>query len=191
MADVASLWHVMWPVKKDMYGKNGIIPIGGRGPGGDDESDTEAAPPVPRTAGTCEPVTWHSMPQLFWQEILFDFQVGAVIDLTPADGALAMAAVHLRIPCTGLTWSKRHSDELLIRLESLVVAGATREGDPWYEPRLVDALMSSLSKPNAAPGAAPVAPAGASAGAPAIGAAPGAPASDAAAAGGAGGALML
>ena len=153
LADVPNLWHVMWPVKKDMYGKNGIIPVGGRAPGDDDESDTEAAPAAPRTAGTCEPVTWHSMPQLFWQEILFDFQVGAVIDLTPADGALAMAAVHLRIPYTGLTWSKRHSDELLIRLESLVVAGATREGDPWYEPRLVEALMTSPSKPNTTPGA--------------------------------------
>ncbi len=80
----------------------------------------------PRSAGTSEPVAWHSMPELVWQEILFDSKIGAAIDLTPADGLLAMAALHARIPYTGLVFTRRHADELLHRLQSLVIAW----GDP-------------------------------------------------------------
>ena len=33
LPDVSNLWHVLWPVKKDMYGKqNGLIPVGGERP---------------------------------------------------------------------------------------------------------------------------------------------------------------
>ena len=60
---------------------------------------------------------------LFWQETLFDFKIGAVIDLTPVDGLLAQAALHARIPYTGLVFTRRHADELLRRLQSLVIAG--------------------------------------------------------------------
>ena len=104
-------------------------------PGEDDiESETEepgtpTPPPPPRSAGPREPVAWHSMPEHFWQEILFDFKVGAVIDLTLADGLFAQAALHARIPYTGLVFTKRHADELLQRLQSFVLARATREGD--------------------------------------------------------------
>jgi hypothetical protein len=154
LPDISSLWHVLWPVKKDMYGKNGLIPVGGKVPGEDDiESDTEepgtpTPPPPPRNAGTSEPVAWHSMPELFGQEILFDFKVGAVIDLTLADGQLAQAALQARIPYTGLVFTRRHADELLQRLQSFVLAGATREGDTWYDPRLVESLTAS-TKPKA------------------------------------------
>ena len=66
------------------------------------------------------------MPELCWQEILFDFRIGAVIDLTPVDGMLAMAALHARIPYTGLVFTQRHADELLHKLQLLVLAW----GDP-------------------------------------------------------------
>jgi hypothetical protein len=164
LPDVASLWHVLWPLKKEMYGRHGLIPVGGRAPGEDEESDAEEAtkaPPVPRNAGTSEPVAWHAMPQLFWQEILFDFKVGAVIDLTPADGTLAMAALNARIPYTGLTFTSKHAEELLGRLQSLVLAGATREGDSWYDPHLVDALTTkptAKAKAKADPAAAKAKP---------------------------------
>ena len=46
----------------------------------------------------------------FWQEILFDLEIGAIIDLTPADGLLALAALHARIPYTGLVVTRRHAD---------------------------------------------------------------------------------
>ncbi len=67
------------------------------------------------------------MPKLCWQEILFDCKAGAVIDLTPADGMLAMAALRALIPYTGLVFTQRHADELLQRLQSLVIAGVTHE----------------------------------------------------------------
>ena len=88
------------------------------------------------------------MPELFWQEILFDSKVGAVIDLTLSDGLLAQAALHSRIPYTGLVFTRRHADELLQRLQSFVLAGATREGDTWYDPRLVESL-TAWTKPKA------------------------------------------
>ena len=137
-----------------MYGKRDFIPVGGRAPGEDaTESETEepgapTPPRPPRGAGTSEPVAWHSMPELLWHEILCDFRVGAVIDLTPGDGPLAGAALHARIPYTGLVFTRRHADELLQRLQSLVLAGATREGDTWYDPRLVESLTAS-TKPKA------------------------------------------
>jgi hypothetical protein len=137
-----------------MYGKSGLIPVGGKVLGEDDiESDTEepgtpTPPPPPRNAGTSEPVAWHSMPELVWQEILFDFKVGAVIDLTLADGQLAQAALQARIPYTGLVFTRRHADELLQKLQSFVLAGATREGDTWYDPRLVESLTASKPKAN-------------------------------------------
>jgi hypothetical protein len=87
------------------------------------------------------------MPDLL-QEILFYFKVGAVIDLTPADGQLAQAALQARIPYTGLVFTRRHADELLQRLQSFVLAGATREGDTWYDPRLVESLIAP-TKPKA------------------------------------------
>ena len=32
LPDISSLWHVLWPVKKDMSVKNGLIPIAGKCP---------------------------------------------------------------------------------------------------------------------------------------------------------------
>ena len=155
LPDISSLWHVSWPVKKDIYGKHGLIPVGGKAPGEDDtgseadEPGRATPPPQARNAGTSEPVAWHSMPQLFWQEVLFDFKVGAVIDLTPADGLLAQAAWHTRIPYTGLVFTPKHADELLQRLQSSLIAGATREGDPWYDPHLVEAITKPKAKAKA------------------------------------------
>jgi hypothetical protein len=154
LPDISSLWHVSWPVKKDIYGKHGLIPVGGKAPGEDDtgnEADgpgRATPPPQARNAGTSEPVAWHSMPELFWQEVLFDFKVGAVIDLTLVDGLLAMAALHARIPYTGLVFTRKHADDLLQRLQSFVLARAAREGGTWYDPRLVEPLTASKPKAN-------------------------------------------
>ena len=73
---------------------------------------------------------------------------GAVIDLTPADGLLAQAALHASIPYTGLVFTWRHADEFLQRLQYLAIAVATREGDTWYDPRLVESLTASKLKAN-------------------------------------------
>ena len=86
------------------------------------------------------------MPELVWHEILCDFRVGAVIDLTPGDGPLAGGALHARIPYTGLVFTRRHADELMRRLQSLVIARATLERDTWYNPRLVESLTALRPK---------------------------------------------
>jgi hypothetical protein len=167
LPEVSDLWQVLWPLKKEIYGKTGLIAVGGKCPGEEDDDpaedgpgepeETEATQPAaaaapiatPRNAGTREPVSWHAMPVVFWQEILFDFKVGAVIDLTPGDGMLALAALQARLPYTGLTYTKKHADLLMHRLQMQVVGGATREGDAWYDPQLVDALTKPAPKPKA------------------------------------------
>jgi hypothetical protein len=104
-----------------------------------------------RNAGTREPVAWHSLPVLFWQEILFDFEVGAVIDLTPGDGMLATAALQTRLPYTGLVFTPKHADALYSRLESQAIAGVTREGDTWYDQRLVETIAAARPTPKFPP----------------------------------------
>jgi len=108
-------------------------------------------PRRPRLAMPEQASQSHGIPcrSFFWQEVLFDFKVGAVIDLTPADGLLAQAALHTRIPYTGLVFTPKHADELLHRLRSWLIAGATREGDPWYDPHLVEAITKPKAKAKA------------------------------------------
>ena len=131
-------------------------------PGKDDfkseteEPGTPTPPPPPRNAGTIEPIAWHCVPKLCWQEILFDFKIGAVIDLTPADGLLAQAALHARIPYTSLGFTRRHADELLHKLQSLVIARATCEGGTWYDPRPVESLATSKPKRKKTPKQTPL-----------------------------------
>ena len=147
---MADLWHTTWAAKKEMFGRFGLLPVGGRAPGDEEPASDPEEPgkaPPPRNATTREPVAWHALPVLFWQEILFDFKVGAVIDLTPSDGMLALAALQARVPYAGLVFSKKHADTLLDRLMSQVMAGATREGDAWYEPQLVEAITKTTPKP--------------------------------------------
>ena len=99
LPDISSLWHVSWLVQKDVYGKHCLIPVGGEAPGEDDtgseadEPGRATPPPQARNAGTSEPTVWHSMPVLVWQEAPFDFKVGAIVDLAPADGPLGDGGV--------------------------------------------------------------------------------------------------
>jgi hypothetical protein len=72
-----------------------------------------------------------------------DFEVGAVIDLTPGDGMLATAALQARLPYTGLVFTPKHADALYRRLESQAIAGVTREGDTWYDQQLVETLAAA------------------------------------------------
>ena len=60
------------------------------------------------------------------KKVVLDFKVRAVVDLTPADGLLAQAALHTRIPYTGLVFTPKHADELLQKASVLF----DRRGDP-------------------------------------------------------------
>ena len=76
-----------------------------------------------------EPVFYHSMSQHLWAELLYDFGVGAVIDLTAGDGAVAMAALRAGCPYTGVTLTDPHTTELRKYLHKTAFQVAVTEGD--------------------------------------------------------------
>jgi len=109
-----------------------IIPVGSCDP---DDDNNE--PPARRTDATMEPVLYHSMSPHLWAELLYDFGVGAVIDLTAGDGAVAMAALRAGCPYTGVTLTDAHATELRKYLHKTAFQAAVTEGDELYDADLV------------------------------------------------------
>jgi hypothetical protein len=60
---------------------------GGRGDVIDDEADDEdlttADPPQRRTDDTEELAFYHALPSKFWEEVVHDFQLDAILDTLP------------------------------------------------------------------------------------------------------------
>ena len=52
----------------------------------------------PRTDDTVEPVFFHSMPDLFYQELLDALNIIGVIDLCPGEGTCALACIKKMLP---------------------------------------------------------------------------------------------
>ena len=109
-----------------------ILPVGSCDP---DDDNNE--PPTHRTDATMEPVLYHSMSPHLWAELLYDFGVGAVIDLTAGDGAVAMAALRAGCPYTGVTLTDAHTTELRKYLHKTAFQAAVTEGDELYDTDLV------------------------------------------------------
>ena len=87
--DGEDLWKLTVKQKKDMYGKHRIA-IGGPSPEDADEREKGALLQVRalsvqgrRSDSTIEPAFYHAGPALLMDEILHDFSVAAVNDLTP------------------------------------------------------------------------------------------------------------
>ena len=156
--DDAESWILTWAQKKQLYGVNGLIAVGGRGDvvddGPDDEEppDDAAAPAAPgapnlrRTDDTREIVFYHSLPSLFWDEIVHDYQLGAILDLAVGDGALALTAVRNRLAYTGFAFTQSHKDMVMDRLLDLMSAGSLTAGDKWYDPNLVKTLIAASKR---------------------------------------------
>ena len=110
---------------------------------GDDEDEP---PAQARKDSTVEPVLFHSMSPHLWSELLYDFEVGAVIDLTAGDGAAALAALRAGLAYTGVTLSAAHSTELRKYLYMAALQAAATEGDPLYDMDLVLSLRQKSRK---------------------------------------------
>ena len=109
----------------------------------DDDAD-EDDPPEPRerrTDDTEELTFYHALPGKFWDEVVNDYQLGAILDVAAGDGMLALTAVRNRLPYTGLVGAAIHRVLLLARLLDPLSAGALRAGDKWYDPSLVKSLV--------------------------------------------------
>ena len=121
-----------------------MIPVGGRAAGVDPDDDDE--PPAHRTDATVEPVFFHTVSSSLWSEILYDFEVGAVIDLTAGDGAVAMAAIRAGCPYTGVALTDAHVTELRKHLHKTAFQAAATEGDELYDADLVLSLRGKSRK---------------------------------------------
>jgi hypothetical protein len=150
-------WTLTWAQKKLLYGTRGLIAVGGRGDVvddglGEDVEDpgvTTAATQNRRTDDTREMAFYHALPSTFWDEVLHDYQLGAILDIAAGDGSLALTAVRNRIAYTGLCFTTHHKDLVMSRLLDLMSAGSLRAGDKWYDPTLVQTLIGASKKSRA------------------------------------------
>ena len=124
----------------------GLIPCGGRAPGTDDYDDDDEPPAARRTDASVEPVFFHSVSSHVWGEILYGFQVGAVIDLTAGDGAVAMASLRAGCPYVGVPLTDTHATELRKHVHNTAFQAAATEGDDMYDADLVLALRGKSRK---------------------------------------------
>jgi hypothetical protein len=138
-------WKLSWGEKKLVLA-GGLIPCGGRAPGTDDYDDDDEPPAARRTDASVEPVFFHSVSSHLWGEILYDFQVGAVIDLTAGDGAVAMASLRAGCPYVGVTLTDTHATELRKHVHNTAFQAAATEGDDMYDADLVLALRGKSRK---------------------------------------------
>ena len=132
-------WRAPWGVKKKIFGPEQLIDVGGK-------LDADAPEPQrkkQRTDDTVEPVFFHSMPVIFWTEMLAAFNIVGVIDLCAGEGTCALACYRKNIPYVGITFNDTHSAMLLAHLEKVVLSAMTTDGDTLYNVRFAEALLAS------------------------------------------------
>ena len=149
------VWRLPWRVKKELYGK-ALILVGGQVQDADDIEEPEERK-VKRTPEAVEPVFYHGYPSIVFQDILKSLQVRYCIDLTPGDGAAALACYKLGIVYLGFTFTHVHTQQLSARLEHEILQAMANEADPLYSARLVGALAVApesigIATPKPAPG---------------------------------------
>jgi hypothetical protein len=86
------------------------------------------------------------LPSKFWEEVVHDVQLGAILDIAAGDGSLTLTAVRHRLPYTGIVFTTHHRDLMKARLLEILSAGALTAGDKWYEPSLVKTLVAAAKK---------------------------------------------
>ena len=144
----ADNWNLRFGDKKLLYGK-GIIRVGGKfdGPlGMEVDNDDVTEPALKRTDDTIEPVFFHPLPYLLWEDLALAMSWSAVIDLTASDCMLALACVKNGLPYCGVTFTSHHSELFNARLTKLVMEACVTEGDPLYDASFANALLGTSTK---------------------------------------------
>jgi hypothetical protein len=93
-----------------------------------------------RTDDTIEPVFFHSLPELFWSEVLEAFNIVGVIDLCAGEGTCALAAYRKLVPYVGICFTEQHVARLNKHLEKTILGCMTDEADPLYDVRFAKAV---------------------------------------------------
>ncbi|MFM7981217.1 MAG: hypothetical protein ACKPKO_18065, partial [Candidatus Fonsibacter sp.] len=77
----------------------------------------------------------HALPNTCWDELIHDYQLGAILDIAAGDGSLALTTVRNQITYTGFAFTDKHRDMVMARL---LTHCALKVGDKWYDPSLVN-----------------------------------------------------
>ena len=127
MQDIDSMWKSTCKEKVVIHGIYRVA-TGGRTPG--EDKDTAPGRGQKRaTPETIEPVFWHGRPLKLYEELMFSYDLKAIIDFTPGDGVLLNACARRRLPyvCFGL--SECHMNLLKQRCMTSLLESSTVEGE--------------------------------------------------------------
>ena len=155
-------WDDMWmlPVqlKRDVYGKRRIA-VGGRNPDDCDDGEEEEcdevedeAPPLkfsPKASSRSgkgvqtdmQPVAFHELPVVLYSELIWDFSLKSIIDLTPGSGNLAISALRHQIGYLGVVYSAKHAEVLTSHFEETMLQLMQDESSLVYDPALVKVVQ--------------------------------------------------
>ncbi|CAK9001222.1 Uncharacterized protein SCF082_LOCUS6841 [Durusdinium trenchii] len=111
----SSEWHLPWKEKKELLGKKHQILVGGKTHDKDDGDKQNS-----RSRNGSEPVCYHSPPYELCEELIHDFFVKMIIDLTPLDARMAWAALRNRVGYVGIAFNPEHQRLLEERLLTLL-----------------------------------------------------------------------
>ena len=103
---------------------------------GDDDEDDDA----PLTADSMVPFAWLSFPKEFFASVIDGLNGGGIVDFTPGDGNMAMAAVEANKAYFGYCHTEKRCVLLYDRLRQLVRRAMAQEGNPLYTPAYVQAM---------------------------------------------------
>ena len=80
------------------------------------------------------------------EELLYDFNVGYLLDLSVGDGKTCMAAIRNRIGLIGVAFNEHHQERLYEHLETQVFREMQVPDSTLYEPGLVSVVGGKKRK---------------------------------------------
>ena len=128
-------WQLPWKMKKDLYGKKHLIAVGSKTEGADDQT-----PYADRRNNGKEPVCFHSPPEEFYAELIHDFYVKLILDLTPSDGKMAVSAIKSRVGYVGVCYNPEHQSLLEERLLEVLEMEMRNSGSSLFSAAYCEAV---------------------------------------------------
>ena len=149
----AGVWALPFGKKKDLFGQF-RAPVGGRASDSDDDVQADAdAGDAPLTVGpskgtkkhprpneNVEPVFYHAYPQKYYESLIHDNGLNAVINLTAGDGNCAKACMKQGVSCISLCFTENHRTLLQDHLTDWFMTLMKTEGSFAYDVGYVAAM---------------------------------------------------
>ena len=131
-----------------MLGKKHLIAVGGKTEGSGDVSAEK------RTDTTNVPVTWWPMPDKWYDELIHMFFVKLPIDLTPAEGKFAWAAIQNRVGYIGVAYTDSHRQLIMDRLIGKMKNTMTEPTSPFFNKEFCETVgvSTGAGKPESSDG---------------------------------------